>query len=69
MALGERVPLPSVPELLAEITRGRENEPIMVVVAEHVSNPDNVGAMFRSALALGESYTISTFLFQFLFSY
>eukprot|EP00026_Physarum_polycephalum_P006121 Phypoly_transcript_06162.p1 GENE.Phypoly_transcript_06162~~Phypoly_transcript_06162.p1 ORF type:complete len:538 (+),score=100.36 Phypoly_transcript_06162:93-1616(+) len=55
MALAERMPLPTVPELLAEITRGKENEPILVVVAEHVSNPDNVGAMFRSALALGAS--------------
>jgi tRNA G18 (ribose-2'-O)-methylase SpoU len=53
MALGERVQLPTLPELLSEIMRGKENEPIMIVIAEHVSNPDNVGAMFRSALALG----------------
>jgi hypothetical protein len=62
MALAERMPVPSVPELLAEITRGKENEPILVVVAEHVSNPDNVGAMFRSALALG-------WFFSFPFSF
>lgn len=53
MALAERVVLQTMQELLADIMKGKDDEPIMVVVAEHVSNPDNVGAMFRSALALG----------------
>jgi len=46
--------LPSAEELLSEIRRSnKESHHIRIAVFEDVENPTNIGAMFRSAAALG----------------
>ena len=54
LATGERGPEPDLAPFLAR------HEPRTLVVLEDVSNPENVGAVFRNALALGADGVVLT---------
>jgi tRNA G18 (ribose-2'-O)-methylase SpoU len=56
LAAGERGCEPALEPLLAELAPG----PRCVVVLEDVSNPDNVGGIFRNALAFGADAVVLT---------
>ena len=53
--------LPSAEELLSEIRRSnKDSHHIRIAVFEDVENPTNIGAMFRSAAALGVECVLLT---------
>jgi tRNA G18 (ribose-2'-O)-methylase SpoU len=54
LAVGERGAEPELGAFLASV------QPRMLVVLEDVSNPENVGAVFRNALALGADAVVLT---------
>lgn len=51
LAAGERTPLPTPAELLAQLTPGAHR----IVMLEGLTNHDNVGGIFRNAAAFGAS--------------
>jgi tRNA G18 (ribose-2'-O)-methylase SpoU len=56
LALAERGPEPSLEALLAAVAPG----PALVLALDDVSNPDNVGALFRNAAAFGVGAVLLT---------
>jgi tRNA G18 (ribose-2'-O)-methylase SpoU len=60
LAVGERGPEPELAPLLASLAAGAPGRALTLVVLEEVSNPENVGALFRNALALGADAVLLT---------
>jgi tRNA G18 (ribose-2'-O)-methylase SpoU len=60
LAVGERGPEPDLAPFLAELAARDRARPLTVLVLEDVSNPENVGAIFRNALALGADAVLVT---------
>jgi tRNA G18 (ribose-2'-O)-methylase SpoU len=60
LAAGVRGPEPELPALLAQLAAAEPERPLTLVVLEDVSNPENVGSVFRNALALGADAVVLT---------
>ena len=60
LAVGERGPEPELAPLLDELVGSDLERARTLLVLEDVSNPENVGAVFRNALALGADAVVLT---------
>jgi tRNA G18 (ribose-2'-O)-methylase SpoU len=60
LAVGERGPEPELAPFLAQLVARDLSRARTLLVLEDVSNPENVGAVFRNALALGADAVVLT---------
>ena len=60
LAVGERGPEPELAPFLAQLVARDPARARTLLVLEDVSNPENVGAVFRNALALGADAVVLT---------
>jgi tRNA G18 (ribose-2'-O)-methylase SpoU len=60
LAVGERGREPELAPFLAELVARDSERPVTLLVLEDVSNPENVGAIFRNGLALGADAVVLT---------
>jgi tRNA G18 (ribose-2'-O)-methylase SpoU len=60
LAVGERGREPEIAPFLADLVARDLERPLTLLVLEDVSNPENVGAVFRNALALGADAVVLT---------
>ena len=60
LAAGERGPEPDLRDFLSSLVAGDPERPRTLFVLENVTNSENVGAIFRNALALGADAVVLT---------